>query len=137
MHVLMHLSMCAIITVASSSPRARQEVWSSLRTTQIIGMHAVHRVVHTFCDIGFVAHGMAFLGSDVEVHHLEKAQQLKFSNVKVIASGPLFAALETDIKYNRSTIKVIVSANWDVLVRDAPPLTHGASDLVGCPQRCP
>jgi hypothetical protein len=136
MHVLMHLSMCAIITVASSSPRARQEVWSSLRTTQIIGMCAVHHAVHTFCDISFVAHGMAFLGSDVEVHHLEKAQQLKFANIKVVTSGPLFTALETKIKYNRSTIKVTVSANWDVLVRDVPPPTHSASDLVGCPQRC-
>jgi len=111
MHVLMHLSMRAIITVASSSLRARREVWSSLRTTRIIGMRGVRRAVHTFCDVGFVAHGTAFLGSDVEVHHLEKAQQLKFANVKVVASGPLFAALETEIKYNRSTVKVTVSAN--------------------------
>ena len=54
---------------------------------------------------------MAFLGSD---HHLEKAQQLKFANVKVVrlvTSGPLFAALATEIKYNKSTIKVTVSAN--------------------------
>jgi hypothetical protein len=114
----------------------RQEVWSSLRTTQIIRMRVVHHAVHTFCNISFVAHGMAFLGSDVKVHHLEKAQQLKFMNVKVIASGPLFTALETEIKYNRSTIKVTVSANWDVLVQDMPLLTHSASDLVGCPQRC-
>jgi hypothetical protein len=56
-------------------------------------MRGVHRAVHTFFDVGFVAHGTAFLGSDVEVHHLEKAQQLKFANVKVVASGPLFAAL--------------------------------------------
>jgi len=129
----MHLSMCAIITVVSSSPRARQEVWSSLRTTQIIGMRAVCHAVHTFCNIGFVAHGMAFLGSDVEVHHLEKAQKLKFVNDKVVASGLLFTALETEIKYNRSTIKVIVSANWDVLVRDVPLPIHGASDLIGSP----
>ena len=107
----MHLSMCAIITVTSSSPRARQEVWSSLRTTRIIGMRGVRRAVHTFCDVGLVAHGAAFLGSDVEVHHLEKAQQLKFANVKVVASGPLFAALETEIKYDKSSIKVTVSAN--------------------------
>jgi hypothetical protein len=72
----------------------------------------------------------AFLGSD---HHLEKAQQLKFANVKVITSGPLFMALVTKIKYNKSTIMVTVSANRDIHVRDAPALTHGASDLVGCP----
>jgi hypothetical protein len=52
--------------------------------------------------------------SDVEIHHLEKAdfkaQQLKFSNVKVVTSGPLLAAVETEAKYGKSTIKVTVSA---------------------------
>ena len=47
--------------------------------------------------------------SDVEIHHLEKAQQLKFANVKAVASGPLLAAVETEIKYGKSTIKVTVS----------------------------
>jgi alpha-mannosidase len=47
---------------------------------------------------------------DVEIHHLEKAQQLKFANVKVTASGPLLAAVETEVKYGKSTIKVTVSA---------------------------
>jgi alpha-mannosidase len=48
--------------------------------------------------------------SDVEIHHLEKAQQLKFANVKAVASGPLLAAVETEVKYGKSTIKVTVSA---------------------------
>jgi hypothetical protein len=73
---------------------------------------------------------IAFLGSD---HHLEKAQQLKFANVKVITSSPLFVALVTKIKYNKSTIMVTVSANQDVYVQDMPALTHGASDLIACP----
>ena len=47
--------------------------------------------------------------SDVEIHHLEKAQQLKFANVKIVASGPLLAAVETEVKYGKSTIKVTVS----------------------------
>jgi alpha-mannosidase len=47
---------------------------------------------------------------DVEIHHLEKAHQLKFANIKVSASGPLLAAVETEIKYGKSTIKVTVSA---------------------------
>ena len=51
----------------------------------------------------------SFWGSDVEIHHLEKAQHLKFENVKVIASGPLLAAVETVVKYGKSTIKVTVS----------------------------
>ena len=65
---------------------------------------------------------MAFWGSDVEVHHLEKGQRLKFANIKVIESGPLFAAVETELKYNNSTIKLTVSSNPDVLVRDTPSL---------------
>ena len=65
---------------------------------------------------------MAFWGSDVEVHHLEKGQRLKFANVKVIESGPLFAAVETEVKYNKSTIKLTVSSNPDELARDTPSL---------------
>ena len=58
---------------------------------------------------------------DVEVHHLEKAQKLNFANVKVIASGPLFASVETEVKYNKSTIKVTVSNS---LLEVAPFLTR-------------
>ncbi len=67
----------------------------------------------------------AFLGSD---HHLEKAQQLKFANVKVVrlvTSGPLFAALATEIKYNKSTIMVTVSATVHQISLDA---LKGVSD---------
>jgi alpha-mannosidase len=46
---------------------------------------------------------------DVEIHHLEKAQQLKFANVRVVESGPLLAAVETEVKYGKSTIKVTIS----------------------------
>lgn len=55
--------------------------------------------------------------SDVEIHHLEKAQQLKFANVKVAASGPLLAAVETEVKYGKSTIKVTVSARQSEILR--------------------
>lgn len=54
---------------------------------------------------------------DVEIHHLEKAQQLKFANIKVVASGPLLAAVETEVKYGKSTIKVTISLN----AVEAPP----------------
>ena len=63
----------------------------------------------------FVTHGMEFWGSDVEVHHLEKGQRLKFVNIKVIKSGPLFVAVETEVKFNKSTIKLTVSTSPDVL----------------------
>ena len=52
----------------------------------------------------------SYESSDVEIHHLEKAQQLKFANVKIVVSGPLLAAVETEVKYGKSTIKVTVSA---------------------------
>ena len=63
----------------------------------------------------FVTHGMEFWGLDVEVHYVEKGQRLKFANIKVIESGPLFAAVETEVKYNKSTIKLTVSASPDVI----------------------
>ncbi|KAI9447174.1 glycosyl hydrolases family 38 N-terminal domain-containing protein [Lactarius psammicola] len=41
---------------------------------------------------------------DVEIHHLEKAQRLNFTNVKVVASGPLRASVVTDVVYGKSKI---------------------------------
>jgi alpha-mannosidase len=46
---------------------------------------------------------------DVEIHHLEKAQRLKFSNVKVVASGPLHASVVTDVEYGKSKITTTIS----------------------------
>ncbi|KAH8999594.1 glycoside hydrolase family 38 protein [Lactarius hatsudake] len=46
---------------------------------------------------------------DVEIHHLEKAQRLKFSNVKVTASGPLRASIVTDVEYGKSKITTTIS----------------------------
>lgn len=57
---------------------------------------------------------------DIEVYHLEKAQQIKFANVKVVASGPLFASVESEVKFNKSTIKVTVSNSRDILSRGGP-----------------
>lgn len=57
-----------------------------------------------------LTHGLV---SDVEIHHLEKAQQLKFENVKIVASGPLRATVEAEVKYGKSTIRVTVSTMQD------------------------
>jgi hypothetical protein len=78
-------------------------------------MRGVRPMVFTCCSACFVDHGMISGDLDVEVHHLEKAQQLKFANVTVTASGPLFASIESEIKYNKSTIKVTVSISRSVL----------------------
>ena len=67
-----------------------------------------------------VAHGPLFGSLDVEVHHLEKAQQIKFANVKIVAPGPLFASVESEVKFNKSTIKVTVSKRRDIFFRDGP-----------------
>ncbi|KIK34960.1 glycoside hydrolase family 38 protein [Suillus luteus UH-Slu-Lm8-n1] len=45
---------------------------------------------------------------DVEIHHLETATPLSFSQVRVIAEGPLRAAVQTQAKYGNSTIDVTV-----------------------------
>jgi len=48
-------------------------------------------------------------GSDVEIHHLETAQPLKFSKVSVSAPGPLRASVDAEVKYGNSTINLTVS----------------------------
>lgn len=49
-----------------------------------------------------------FLFKDVEVHHLETPTPLAFSGVRVISEGPLRAAVQTQVKYGKSTIGVTV-----------------------------
>jgi len=44
------------------------------------------------------------LNLDVEIHHLEIAHPLEFSNVAVVSQGPLRA----EVKYGQSTISVTV-----------------------------
>lgn len=46
---------------------------------------------------------------DVEIHHLETAKELKFSDVSITAQGPLRASVTAQVKYGNSTIKVTVS----------------------------
>lgn len=46
---------------------------------------------------------------DVEIHHLETSTPLSFSHVRVIAEGPLRAAVQTQVKYGQSTIDVTIS----------------------------
>ena len=45
---------------------------------------------------------------DVEIHHLEKFTQLEFSDVKVIAKGPLRAAVSACVRFGKSTATVTV-----------------------------
>ncbi|KIK17686.1 glycoside hydrolase family 38 protein [Pisolithus microcarpus 441] len=44
---------------------------------------------------------------DVEIHHLETRTPLAFSSLRVVAQGPLRAAIEARVKYGRSDIKVM------------------------------
>ncbi|THH17029.1 hypothetical protein EW146_g3709 [Bondarzewia mesenterica] len=46
---------------------------------------------------------------DVEIHHLEKWQELKFSGIKIVAEGPLRASVLTKVEYGQSTINVTIS----------------------------
>ncbi|KAI0071984.1 hypothetical protein K474DRAFT_1668357 [Panus rudis PR-1116 ss-1] len=43
---------------------------------------------------------------DVEIHHLETAEPIKFSKISVEAEGPLRAALKAETTYGQSTISV-------------------------------
>ncbi|KAJ7872246.1 glycoside hydrolase family 38 protein [Mycena leptocephala] len=46
---------------------------------------------------------------DVEIHHLEKATQLEFANVSVVAQGPLRASVRAEVEYGDSRISVTIS----------------------------
>ncbi|CAL1697504.1 unnamed protein product [Somion occarium] len=46
---------------------------------------------------------------DVEIHHLETAEPLKFANVSVVAEGPLRASLKAETTYGNSRISVTIS----------------------------
>ncbi len=52
---------------------------------------------------------MFIMSTDVEIHHLEMAHPLEFSNVSVVAHGPLRASVRAELKYGQSTISVTVS----------------------------
>lgn len=66
---------------------------------------------------------------DVEVHHLEKATPLKFTNISVVAGGPLRASLRSVVKYGKSTITTTVSlrSSDGVIIIDLSGL-----DIIGC-----
>ena len=53
-----------------------------------------------------------FLWTDVDICHLETAQYLEFSNVSVVAHGPLRAALCAEVKYGQSTISITVRCSY-------------------------
>ena len=70
------------------------DAWGALR------LKPLYNVALNFCFL-----------LDVEIHHLEKAERLKFSNVKVVASGPLRASVVSVVEYGKSKITTTVSTN--------------------------
>jgi len=46
---------------------------------------------------------------DVEIHHLETPNELKFTNLKIVDNGPVRASIQADASYGKSTIKVTIS----------------------------
>jgi alpha-mannosidase len=46
---------------------------------------------------------------DVEIHHLEKPTPLEFSNISVVAQGPLRASVKAEVRYGQSKIYVTIS----------------------------
>lgn len=55
---------------------------------------------------------------DVEVHHLEVSEQLKFENVSVVAQGPVFGAVRAEVRYGQSTIVITVRGFFETVVGD-------------------
>ena len=55
------------------------------------------------------------LRSDVEIHHLETRQPLKFAKVSVLEEGPLRAAVSAELNYGQSTINVVVRSPFTIV----------------------
>lgn len=54
------------------------------------------------------SHNIFSYSIDVEIHHLETPTPLAFSAVRVVTEGPLRAAVQTQVKFGKSTIDVTV-----------------------------
>ncbi|KAI0085525.1 glycoside hydrolase family 38 protein [Irpex rosettiformis] len=61
---------------------------------------------------------------DVEVHHLEKATPLQFTNVSVVTGGPLRASLRAVIKYGKSTITTTLTIMAASIKHESRSLFH-------------
>lgn len=97
------------------------------------------------CAVRLTRRGfIAGLNIDVEIHHLEKRTELKFTGVQVVAEGPLRASVETQVKYGNSTINVTVRFRslfpfaqyihgWGMLCSDR---SHWMLSLVSQPDHC-
>jgi len=56
------------------------------------------------------AYQSSFFLLDVEIHHLETAHQLKFTNISVVSQGPLRAAVKAEVRYGQSVIIATVKS---------------------------
>ncbi|KAG6847892.1 hypothetical protein H0H93_005147, partial [Arthromyces matolae] len=91
------------VSAASLSNKDQLAVWFSLRIHQTIGMLGVYPVqLHSNPFIDFAL-------QDVEIHHLESAKQLEFTNVSVVTQGPLRGSVKATTKFDKSTIDVTIS----------------------------
>lgn len=77
-------------------------VWSYSKIDQITGMLGVSTTSTVIQNCSL------FAIPDVEIHHLETAEPLEFSNVSVVSQGPLRAAVRAEVKYGQSNISVTV-----------------------------
>lgn len=61
---------------------------------------------------------------DVEIHHLEMAHPIEFTNMTVVSHGPLRSAVKADIKYGQSTISITVSPNFECTLTSTDDLLN-------------
>ncbi len=105
---------------------ANREVSSSSTTSRTTGMPGVSPYYVSTA----MRHNERL--ADVEIHHLEKFQKLRFENISIAAEGPLRASLKSTVKYGQSTINVVVRGHPRSVC--LPPLTFSI-DLSGCHPR--
>ena len=67
---------------------------------------------HTTRPGFLVAQGDPYFFLDVEIHHLETARPLMFSNLSLVASGPLRATVRAEVKVGKSNVRVNVRSRF-------------------------
>ena len=75
---------------------------------------------------------LTYANTDVEIHHLEKFNRLEFSNVKIVAKGPLRAAVSATVKFGKSKADVTVS----LIIREFEYASSNASSIPEDFTRC-
>ena len=93
--------LCVAVSLFLKVPRVVSSFSRIDLTTGTLGVRIPLAYIRSYLLTGF--------SQDVEIHHLETAKPLEFSNITVVSQGPLRASVRAEVRYGQSTVSVTVS----------------------------